>query len=246
MEYNFWTGAGGVPGDYSYGIIHLISVIVLAALTIGFAIAGRKMDAKQRRKTVIGIAIFGFSFELLWRVIYFANDVPLYELYPFYPCNLAGILVPIIAVTNNKVLKEMFYVFAFVGGVVTFTIPQGIYNNLYFNFPIMKSVIQHYSIIVLPVFEFVTGLFRPKFKNIWLVYIGMLVHLGNSEGMPKVFGHYGTDYIFLNSGLPFVIDGVPGWVTLPIFGLLVMTVFYAILDIKGFVRLFRKKRACGA
>jgi len=243
MDFNFWTGAGGVDGNYAYGIIHIISTVVLAVLTIAFAIAGRKMSAKKRRKTIVGIAIFGISFELFWRVIYFINGVPLVELYPFYPCNLAGILIPLIAFSNNKVLKEMFYVFSFVGGVITFAMPQGIFNNLYFNFPIMKSVIQHYAIVILPVFEFVTGTFRPKFKRFYLAVIGMFVHLGNSEGMPKVFGHYGTDYIFLNSGMPFVINGVPGWITLPVFGILVMAIFYALLDLKGFVRLFRKKRA---
>ncbi|MGI6213892.1 MAG: hypothetical protein ACOYIQ_05020 [Christensenellales bacterium] len=238
----FWTGEGGVPGDFSYGTIHIVSVIVLAALCIVLTAIGLRKDQKGKRRIILAIAALGLGFEIFWRAVWLAQKADLIELYPFYPCNLAGIIIPIIAFTNNRILKELFYFFAFVGGVVTFTIPQGIFTNQYLNFYILKSILQHYAIVLIPFFEFFNKTYQPRFKNFYLTIIGMVIHLFNSEFVPKLaFNKYGTDYIFLRSGLPFVIPGVPGWLTLSVFAIIVVIAAYILMDFKGFLRAIKRK-----
>lgn len=242
MPVQFWSGDGGIPGDFTYGTVHILSIVFVALLCILLSVFGtKKMGEQGKRKIIVALAFLGLAFELFWRILFLVQGKGAIELYPFYPCNLAGILVPIIALTNNKTLKEMFYLFAFIGGIVTFAIPDGIFTNQYLTFPILKSILQHCAIIVIPVFEYCSKTYTPKFKNFWLTVCGMLVHLFNSEVMPKVFGQTGTDYIFLRSGLPFIIPGVPGWLTLTIFAIFVVIIFYAILDCKGLKHLIRKK-----
>lgn len=241
MEYSFWKGAGGVPGDFSYGAIHIGSILIFLFVLIAVTFAGIKMSKNSQRKIVITAAVFSLVFEVFWRIIFFINKAEWPDLFPFYPCNIAGLLVPIIALTKNKTLKEMFYVFAFIGGIITFVYPQGVFTNQLLNFPILKSVLQHTAIIFIPVFEYATGNFKPKLKNYYLAIIGLFVHLFNSEYLPKLMGLKNTDYIFLHSGLPFTIEGVNQIFILAPIAFIVIGLFYMALDPKSTSRLFKKK-----
>ena len=238
----FWTGEGGVPGDFSYGTVHMLAIAVLVVLCLVLTVVGLGSSQKGKRRIIVAVATFGIAFEVFWRIVFIVQKADLIELYPFYPCNLAGIIIPLIAFSNNKMLKELFYLFAFIGGVVTYAIPQGVFNNQYLTFGILKSILQHYAIVIIPFFEFFNKTYKPRFKHFYVTIIGMLIHLINSEFVPKyAFGLQNTDYIFLRSGLPFVIPNVPGWLTLSVFAVIVVIVCYALMDTKGFKRAIRRR-----
>ncbi len=242
MPIDFWTGSGGVPGDFSYGTIHMVSAAALILVTAVMCVIGTQMKKSSQRKVIVAAAVFSIVFEIFWRLVFWKNEVKLIDLWPFYPCNLAGILVPLIALSKSRILKDLFYVFAFVGGVITFVYPQGIFTNQYLCFGILKSILQHTAIIFIPVFEYVTGHYRPQFKKLYVAIIGIFIHLFNSEYLPKLMGLKDTDYIFLHSGLPFVIKGVPQILILGPIAFLVMAALYALLDIKGAARFFKRKK----
>lgn len=240
MSY-FWTGEGGVPGDFAYGKIHLFAVAALIVVTLLMCIVGKRLSAKNKRNVILVAAAISLGFEIFWRGVWIGRGVPVLETWPLYPCNLAGVLVPLIVFTNNKTLKEIFYVFAFIGGIITFVYPDGIFVNSVLNFSILKSILQHTAIIFIPVFEYFTGQFKPQFKKLWLAILGLFIHLFNSEYLPRYFGMEG-DYIFLRSGLPFVIPGVPQVLILGPIAIVVMFVFYAALDRKGSKAALRRKK----
>lgn len=240
--FSFWNGTGGVSGDFSFGTVHLLSVLFVIICSVGLTLWGMKSSDKARRNILITIASLAISFEVFWRIVYAFKGVGFSGLYPFYPCNVAGVIVPLIAFSKNDKLKRLFYVFAFIGGILTFAIPDGIFNNKYLTFGILKSILQHWAIIVIPVYEYFTKTFKPKFIHFHYTLIGMTIHLLNSEFLPKLInGQEGTDYMFLRSGLPFVLPGVPGWLTMSIFGVIVVTLVNAALDYKGFLSLIRRK-----
>ena len=244
MSFVDWLyGQNGLPGDYDYTMIHFVSVGVIVALTVILAlIAGsKKINQKTKRVILICIASFQLTFEVVWRIVYLCRGDTLLSLWPFYACNLNGILVPIAALSNNKTMKEMFYAFGFVGGILTMIMPQGIFYDAYFTFPILKSLLQHTGLLFIPVFEFVSGSFRPQLKNFWLALLGMLIHVINSVGISAMLGYPG-DYLYFNSGLPFVIPGVPGWIVMSVTAILAMFVFYVILDCK---HVFKKRKIAG-
>ena len=238
MTFNFWTGEGGVVGDFAYGKVHLSAVIILLLSLIVFSLAGKRMPKKAQRLIIFTASVFFLVFEIFWRIIYIKRGVGWQELYPFYPCNIAGILVPIIALSKNKTLKEMFYVFAFIGGLITFVYPEEIFTNQYLNFPILKSILQHAGIIFIPVFEYFTENYKPRLKGYFLSILGLFVYLLNSACVPKLFSLKNTDYIFLHSGLPFTIEGVNQIFILAPIAFIVSLVFYLFLDRD----LFGKKR----
>jgi hypothetical protein len=133
----------------------------------------------------------------------------------------------------------------FVGGMLTFAMPDGIFSTSVFVFPILKSVLQHTGLLLIPVLEYISGEYRPTLKDIGWVILGCLVHIVNCEGIDRLLGFTG-DYMFFHSGLPFVIPGVPQFITISVFALMVFILLCFLSDIKGSIAFLknRKKSAC--
>ncbi len=225
-------GNMGTPGEYQYQSIHVLSTLAVLLCVMAVAVYGRAGGTKKR-KLLVAISIFQLSFEVLWRLIYlFVKRVPLVDLWPMYPCNLGGILIPIIALCNWKTGKKMFYLFGFVGGLLTFAMPEGIFCSDVLSFPILKSILQHTGLLLIPVLEYADGTYRSNLRHLGWCVLGCLIHVVNCEGIDRLLGFTG-DYMFFRSGLPFVIPGVPQFITMSVFGLLVLALLSYLSDPKS-------------
>ena len=240
----WFVGDMGTPGAYEYGEMHLIVALVVVVLVAICALLGasKKISDKSKRKILIGIALFQLAFEVFWRLIYiFVMKCKWVDLYPMYPCNLNGILVPIACLLDNKILKKMFYLFGFIGGVLTFVMPDGIFSTSVFVFPILKSVLQHTGLLFMPVFEYASKKYIPNIKDFFWTFLGTAIHFVNAEIIDlKVLGLTG-DYMFYRSGLPFVIPGVSQYITLTVFGIIVVVAILLVSDVKVTKEVFSKK-----
>lgn len=228
-------GDMGIQGEYQYQAIHLYSALAVAAACVIVALVGcsRKVETKKKQQLLRLIAVFQLAFEVFWRAIYVTvKGDSILCWWPLYPCNLAGILLPILALCNWETGKKMFYLFGFVGGVLTFAIPDGIFCRDVMSFPILKSVLQHTGILLIPILEYSMGSFRPTLKHMGWTVGGLLIHLLNCEGIDRLLGFTG-DYMFFRSGLPFVIPGVPQAITLSVFALLVLVALCFASDPRG-------------
>jgi uncharacterized membrane protein YwaF len=228
-------GDMGAQGEFQYQAIHIYTVLVVAAVCLVAFILGysKKMNMKYKHRLLAGIAVFQLAFEIFWRLIYVTvKGDSILCWWPLFPCNLGGILLPIIALCNWEKGKKMFYLFGFVGGVLTFAIPDGIFCRDVMCFPILKSVLQHTGILLIPILEYSMGTFRPSLKHVGWVIGGLLIHLFNCEVITRWLGFTG-DYMFFRSGLPFVIPGVPQAITLSVFALLVLVALCFASDPKG-------------
>lgn len=241
-------GDMGIPGEFQYQAIHLYTTLAVMTVCVLVALIGssKKVNGESKRRLLVSISIFQLAFELAWRLIYVTvKGDSILCWWPLYPCNLAGILLPVIALCRWETGKKMFYLFGFVGGVLTFAMPEGIFCRDVMSFPILKSVLQHTGILMIPVLEYTMGSFRPTLRHMGWVVAGLLVHLLNCEGITRLLG-FTEDYMFLRSGMPFVIPGVPQPITLAVFALLVLMGLCFVSDPKGsarFVRALHKKQA---
>ena len=235
-------GNMGTPGEYMYQPIHwysLAAVLLAVAAAAVFCLCNRNHNVRCRR-LLMAISVFQLAFEIGWRLIYlFVKGDSILCWWPMYPCNLGGILIPVIALLNNRKGKQLFYLFGFVGGVLTFARPNGIYSSDVMVFPIVKSILQHTGLLLIPLLELGSGTFRPSIRHMGWVVAGLLVHLVNCEGIDRLLGFEG-DYMFFRSDMPFVISGVPQYITLSVFALLVLCVLSLLCDWAG----HRKTRAC--
>lgn len=233
LLYQWLIGNLGVPGEYEYQKIYFVSIGVVGFILFCFFLSVFFIKSnKTKRKVLISVCIFQLSFELLWRLIYmFVKKDPLVSCWPMYPCNLGGIIVPIVALTNSKVGKKMFYLFAFVGGIVTFAIPEGIFDSNVLTFPILKSILQHTGLLIIPAFEYSSNTFRTSLKNYGWMVLGCCIHIINCEVIDRILGLEG-DYMFFRSGLPFVIPGVPSFITISVFSAILLFILSFLLNMK--------------
>lgn len=217
------TGDMGTPGDYSYSPMHLWTIVVVLTATLAVAFFGYKNrnHPRRNRTLLVAISLFQLTFEIGWRLIYLlVNDASAVSLWPMYPCNLGGILIPIIALCKFQRLKKLFYVFGFVGGAITFAIPDGIFTTDVLVFPILKSILQHTGLLLIPALEQTSHTYRPSLKDLGWVVAGAMIHIVNCEIIVRFMGLTG-DYMFFRSSLPFVIPGVPQFITLSVVALLI-------------------------
>lgn len=230
LLYNWIIGELGTPGEYQYQSIHLITtaLVVLATAAVCVLGAGNRLSSTGKTKLLRGICWFQLGFEVLWRLLYVTvKGDGILCWWPLYPCNLGGILIPLIGLSGWKTGKKMFYLFGFVGGVLTFALPEGIYVRDVLVFPIVKSILQHTGLLLIPALEYVIGSHRPRLKDMGYVVAGLCVHLVNCEGIDRLLGFTG-DYMFLRGTIPFVIPGVPQFITVSVFGLCVLTALSAL------------------
>jgi len=236
--YNWLIGNMGTPGEYMYQGIHIWSTVAVLAVFVAVCLLGVRFrkNPTVSRKLLTCVAVFHLAFEVIWRLVFlFAKGSALKDLWPMYPCNLGGILVPIFALAGCRKGKQLFYLFGFVGGVLTFAMPDGIFCSDVLVFPILKSILQHTGLLMIPALELISGSYRPTLKDMGWVTGGCLIHLLNCEVIDRLLGFTG-DYMFLRSGLPFVIPGVPGFITISVFAVLVLALLSFLCDIKGSCR----------
>lgn len=242
-------GDMGTPGDYMYQPIHLITLAVVIAVFVLICVLGLllRKDSQKLRKLLVCVCVFQLAFEIGWRLIYWLiKGDSLLCWWPMYPCNLGGILLPIFALANCRRGKQMFYLFGFVGGVLTFAMPDGIFSSDVMVFPIVKSILQHTGLLMIPALELIGGTYRPTLKDLGWVITGCLIHLLNCEVLDRLQGFNG-DYMFLRSGLPFVIPGVPQFITISVFALFVLALLSFLCNPKDslhFLKGFRRQKVC--
>lgn len=231
-------GDMGIEGEYMYQPIHLYSLaaVFLAVIVAAvFCFCNRK-DSARCRKLLVCISVFQLAFEILWRLIYlFIKGDSILCWWPLYPCNLGGILLPVIALIGSRRGKQLFYLFGIVGGVLTFAMPEGIFCRDILVFPILKSILQHTGLLLIPLIEYISGSYRPSLKDYGWVIGGCFIHLVNCEGIDRLLGFTG-DYMFFRSGLPFVIPGVPQWITFSVFAMVVFALLCFLCDVPGSVK----------
>lgn len=240
---NWLIGNMGTAGNYEYQAMHVYTVLAVIAAMALFLVLGMRVrsNSSASRKLLVAVAVFQLAFEVFWRLVYLLlKGDSILCWWPTYPCNVGGILLPVLALLNCRRGKQMFYLFGFVGGCLTFAIPDGIFCNSVFVFPILKSVLQHTGLLLIPMLEYVSGVYRPTLKDMGWVTLGCLVHLVNCEGIDRLLGFTG-DYMFFRSGLPFVIPGVPQFITLSAFAMLVLTVLSFLCDIPGSIAYLKQK-----
>lgn len=242
---NWLIGEMGVEGEFMYHSIHwysLAAVLVMLGIVVVFCLTNRE-DRGRSRKLLVLISVFQLIFEIVWRLIYWlVKGDSVLCWWPVYPCNLGGILIPIFAIMNLHRGKQLFYLFGFVGGVLTFAMPDGIFCRDVLVFPILKSILQHTGLLLIPAIEYASGSYRPSLKDYGWVVIGCLIHLVNCEGINRLLG-FTEDYMYLRSGLPFVIPGVPQWITLPVFALTVFAALSFVCDIPGSLKWIKGSKA---
>ena len=247
MSFKDWlTGDKVTNTGIEYSPIYWItlSVVLLILILLIVFCALKKIPNKIKQNVLMGIAIFQLAFEVIWRIIFAVfKGSTFVNLWPMYPCNLGGIIVPIVCLFNSKKGKDLFYLFAFVGALLSFALPGNMYSFDYMAFPLLKSALQHTGILIIPAMEYSMGKYRPSIKDYPLLFVGCLIHFLNCEGIDEWLGldPATNDYMYLRQGYPFEIPGIPSPFVTIIFALIVFAILLIILNPKESIAYIKGK-----
>lgn len=126
---------------------------------------------------------------------------------------------------------EYVMISGFIGGVVTFLIPDGIFTDKFLTFSILDSILSHFILVVVTPIFIVKKYWKPELIRSYQVVLGMFGVIFNVEVIQRLFlGKDYWDYLFFQSDIPFTIKNHPELQFLVISGLflLVLVIIYGI------------------
>ena len=225
---NKFIHGGFETGDFSYGVTHMLAIAFVIISIIVFSVLLKGKDEKyinSKMKIIAFITLTIYLFRKLYDVKSVGNIVEAY--WPFYLCNINTIVLALYIIFSWKKGKDFFIVTGLIGGIFTFLIPDGIFTDKYLTLGILDSIMSHYLIVVVPFVLLITKAHILKFKNIWIVYAGLILTIINSEFIQKILFNKEKDYLFFDSDIPFTINGVPQFIIISLLAIvLVFLVYY--------------------
>ena len=203
--------AGDYPGPaFEFlGAAHLIAIAVIILLNLWLT---RFKNASEQTKSRIRwtLAIILWSNEIAWHVWNIA--VGTWTIQTMLPLHLCSVLVWIGAfmlVTKNQTIYEFAYFMGIAGALQAVMTPDlGIYGFPHFRF--FQTFISHGLIITAAIYMTVVEGFRPTWKSVLRVAIGINIY------MVVVFlinTTIGSNYLFVNGKPPTasLLDILPAW-----------------------------------
>jgi hypothetical protein len=231
---------GFEAGDFTWGVTHILSIVCVIASVVVFSLLLRNKDEKYIYGKMKIIAVIGLLIYFTRRSLALINKPNILELYwPFYLCNINTIFLSLTIIFNIKTGRDFFLVTGLIGGLFTFLIPDGIFTDRYLTFPILDSIMSHYVIVVIPLVLLLTKAHTLRFKNIYQVFIGLLIVIVNVELVQGWLFKKDFDYLFFRGTIPFTIPNVPQFIIISFLAVvLILLVYY--LD-NCYLRLTEKK-----
>lgn len=218
------------PGDYTMGMVHLISLYLSGLTIVLFAFLLRKKNQEYVNKKMKIIAFISLFIYLLNRLVRVYQGMSVIEAFwPFYLCNVNTLLLSIYILFDIQKGKDFFVITGISGAVLAFIIPFGIFNDQYLTLNILDSVLSHYEIVAIPVILLSTKTYQLDIKKSWTVIVGLLLVWVNVEFIQPLLTGNQVDYLFLDGTLPFQIPGVNQFFIM-FFSALVYVYFVYFLD----------------
>ena len=205
----YFTGDYPGPAFEFFGAAHLITIAVLVALN--FWLASFK-NASEQTKTRIrwALAIILWTNEVAWHVWNIAvGQWTIQARLPLHLCSILVWLGGIMLVTKNQVIYEFSYFLGIAGAFQAVMTPDlGIYGFPHFRF--FQTFISHGLIITSAIYMTVAEGFRPAWKSLLRVAIGINLYM-----IPVFFINQaiGSNYLMIN-GKPetaSLLDMLPPW-----------------------------------
>ena len=203
--------AGDYPGpEFQFlGAAHLITIGVLIALN--FWLASFK-NASERTRAHIRwtLAIILWVNEIAWHV--WNAAVGRWTIQTMLPLHLCSVLVwlgALMLVTKNQYIYEFAYFLGIAGALQAVMTPDlGIYGFPHFRF--FQTFISHGLIITSAIYMTVVEGFRPTWKSMLRVAVGMNIYMVVIYFVNVAIG---SNYLMINGrpATPSLLDLLPDW-----------------------------------
>ena len=188
--------------DGQYGLLHIITMVFIAALVVVSTLLLKKKSEKTKRIFLCILAAIILTFEIARRVINFCkgsdftvNSV-LHILLPRPGCAISCWLVIIATFINKKFFYNFASIIGIICGIIFFAYPGAGYNNKFILFENLYSIVTH-TLFFTTSICFITYRFTDfKYKKMWkeliclsvlIIYIFMEIYVLKIEYDPFYF-----------------------------------------------------------
>lgn len=192
-----------------FGIWHIAAIFLI--VLINFAMLGfRKSSEKTRKAVRWTMAIILWVDEFSWHAwnIYWGHWT-IQTMLPLHICSVLVWLAGFMLINKNYRIYEFAYFIGIGGAMQAILTPDaGIYGFPHYR--IFQTMISHGLLITSAVYMTTIEGFRPTWKSLWRVVIGMNIYAAIIFPINLLLG---TNYLFIN-GKPAtasLLDALPAW-----------------------------------
>lgn len=217
-----------------FGAWHLAALAVIVLLNI--ALLGFRKTSDKTKKTVRWImAIILWTDEISWHVwnIYWGHWT-IQTMLPLHICSVLVWLAGFMLIFKNYRIYEFAYFIGIGGAMQALLTPDaGIYGFPHYR--AFQTFISHGLLITAAIFMTTNEGFRPTWKSLWRVIIGVNIYAAIIFPINRLLG---TNYLFIN-GKPAtasILDALPAWpyyiIYMEIIGFVIFLLLYLPFIIK--------------
>jgi hypothetical integral membrane protein (TIGR02206 family) len=192
-----------------FGPAHLAALTCIVLLNL-FLIRFRKSDDKTKKYVRWSLALILWVAELCWQIWNLATDR--WTIQTMLPLNICSILIWLsgfMLIFGNYQIYEFAYFMGIGGGLQYLLTPDlGIYGFPHFRF--FQTFISHGLLVTIPIYLTVVEGYRPTWKSILRVTLGINIYMGIIFLINNAIG---SDYLFVNGkpATPSLLSLLPAW-----------------------------------
>lgn len=198
-------GGDGAFADWR----HFAWIVIVILLSIGLYKLFKKYPKAGKISVIVLLASL-FSVRFINQTVraIIGAEVPAWKAFPFHLCTIMTFLLPTVYFFKINKLKNIVYVLSMMGGIITIIVGD-YFTDSFMTFSTIEGMSAHTILVIVPLIEISLGNLKLEYKNIWQVFIGMLVLLCWAMLANEVFFKgYDNNYMYLKeNGLPENLGG---------------------------------------
>lgn len=168
------------PGDGVFGPLHIITLVLCAAMVIISTILFRKRSEKAKRIFLFTLAMIILVFGIIRRITGFINkeltfNNIMYILLPRPGCAISCVLVILASIFNKKAWYNIASIVSLICAIIFFAYPGAGFINKYILFEQLYSIVTHSLFFVMSILFMTLGLTEFRYKTCWKEAIAFVI-----------------------------------------------------------------------
>ncbi len=145
----------------SYGIVHIVTLLLSAAIIIGLYFLLKNRSDKTKTVVLFILSFSGIS-AIIFNLVTWGSPI---EYLPFHMCSITAMLLPFAVITKNKVINNLLLLWC-VGALIALVLNQAQANFEIFSWTFFFYYFPHTLEVGIPILMFALKLTEKK-----LIYI---------------------------------------------------------------------------
>ena len=163
----------------SYGLVHITTLLLSAAIIVGLYFILRKCSEKVKTIVLFILSFSGIS-AIIFNLVTWGSPI---EYLPFHMCSITAMLLPFAVLTRNKIINNLLLLWC-VGALIALTLNQAQANYEIFSWTFFFYYFPHTLEVGIPILMFALGLVKKDLRCIGstlalTLYLYTTVHLLN-------------------------------------------------------------------